>query len=252
VFAVVVDRAHARFFEITAAGATELTSLHSPAMRGGKFHSDRQGGPGWGEHGYHGRIREEERRHYGAVAEQLAGLERRNPAARLVLAGPSAAADALRRVLPAALTARVIGTARLNPTEVSPARVHQTAARLVRVHERVAERALMSELEEALGAGLAENGTRAVLRAIAQSQVRTLIVRSDVRGTGFRCGRSGRLVRSAADCLGEGAAVPVSDVVREAVADARLQRATVVTIRDPGAARRIDGMAALLRFRSRD
>jgi len=53
VLVVVVDRAHARFFEVGANDphAVELPGLSSPAMRGGKFHSDRQGGPGWGGSG---------------------------------------------------------------------------------------------------------------------------------------------------------------------------------------------------------
>lgn len=247
--AVVVDRAHARFFEVSPSGVVELASLHSPAMRGGKFHSDRQGGPGWGEHEYHGRIREEERRHYDAVAERLVALERRHPAAHVVLAGPGTAAETLRRALPAPLADRVIGTARLNPTEVTAARVGRAATRLLRMHERAAERALIGELEEGLGTGLAENGTRAVLRALAKGQVRTLLLRPDVRGTGYRCRASGRLVLSAADCLAEGEPAPVSDIVREVIDEAVRQQATVVMIQDAETARRVDGMAALLRFR---
>ncbi len=41
VLAVVTDRAHARFFDVGASEAMELTSLHSPAGRGGRFHSAR-------------------------------------------------------------------------------------------------------------------------------------------------------------------------------------------------------------------
>jgi len=40
----------------------------------------------------------------------------------------------------------------------------------------------------------------------------------------------------------------VSDLISEAIADARQQDASVVTIQDPETARRIDGLAALLRF----
>jgi peptide subunit release factor 1 (eRF1) len=248
VLVAVIDRAHARFFDVTAAGAVELSSLHSPAMRGGKFHSDRQGGPGWGEHDYHDRIREEQRRHYGAIAEQLDRLQRLHPAARFVLAGPGEAGAALRRFLPPALAERVIGTAKLNPLEVTAAAVRRTAARFQGAHQRDVERGLITALLEGLGTGRAENGARAVLRALAKGQVRTLLVRRDVRGTGFRCAASGRLVLSATDCEGEGDPLAVTDIVGEAVAEALRQRATVAVIQDPESAKAIDGLAALLRF----
>ena len=91
-------------------------------------------------------------------------------------------------------------------------------------------------------------GLRAVLRALAKGQVRVLLVRADTRAAGFRCGTSGRLVPTAADCRGEGQPVPVGDVMAEAIADARREGAAVSVIRDADAAQPIDGLAALLRF----
>lgn len=250
--AVVLDRAHARFFEVTAAGTVELPSLHSPAMRGGRFHSDRQGGPGWGEHDYHGRIHEEERRHYAGIAERLIALQRAGPLAGVVLAGPGSTAATLRGFLPPALADQVIGSAKLNPTEVTGARVKEVARRLQATHQHDTERALVSGLLEGLGTGWAENGTRAVLAALARRQVRTLLVRSDVRGAGFRCAGSGRLVLSASDCRGEGDPVPVRDLVGEAIMDAQAQDAAIVIVTDAETAKTIDGLAALLRFRQEE
>lgn len=250
--AVVFDRAHARFFEVKAEGTVELPSLHSPAMRGGKFHSDRQGGPGWGEHDYHARLREEERRHYAAIAERLIALQRAAQIGGVVLAGPGSAAAGLRGFLPPALLDQVIGTGKLNPTEVTPAAVRRIALDLNRAHQRDAERALVEGLREGLGTGWAENGARAVLAALARGQVRTLFVRSDLYATGFRCARSGRLVLSASDCRGEGAPVPVRDLIGEAIAEARSQGATIFVATQPDVVKAIDGLAALLRFRERD
>jgi peptide subunit release factor 1 (eRF1) len=90
-----------------------------------------------------------------------------------------------------------------------------------------------------------------VLRALAQGQVRTLLVRADVRGAGFRCAGSGRLVPSAADCLGEGDAVAVPDIVSAAADEARRQAVPVTLIEDPDIGKPIDGLAALLRFSPR-
>ncbi len=248
ILAVVTDRAHARFFEVNETEAVELTSLQSPAMRGDKFHSDRQGGPGWGEHAYHGRIREEGRRHVTAVAERIAAFEQLHPEASVVLAGPGTAAASLRRALPRALGERVIGTAKLSPLEVTPAIVHRTARRVSQAHERVAQRALVAAVLKGVGTGRAENGARAVLRALAKRQVRHLVVRTDVRATGFRCGESGALVLSAADCRGEGEPVPVADLVRAASDDARRQGATVTVLDDRDVAEPIEDVAALLRW----
>ncbi len=252
VVAVVLDRAHARFFEVTATETVELPSLHSPAMRGGKFHSDRQGGPGWGEHDYHGRIREEERRHHAGIVERLIALRRAGPLAGVVLAGPGSTAAALRGSLPPALADQVIGSAKLNPTEVTRARVQEVVRSLQATHQRDTERALVSGLLEGLGTGWAENGTRAVLAALARRQVRTLLVRSDVRGAGFRCAGSGRLVLSASDCRSEGDAVPARDLVGEAIADAQAQDAAIVVVTDTNTSKAIDGLAALLRFRQEE
>jgi peptide subunit release factor 1 (eRF1) len=249
---VVLDRAHARFFEVTPMGTIELASLHSPAMRGSKFHSDRQGGPGWGEHDYHDRLREEERRHFAAIAERLIVLHRPGPAAGIVVAGPGSTAMMLRRFLPPALAGQVIGNAKLNPTEVTPARVQEAARALQATHQRETERALVNGLLEGLGTGWAENGARAVLGALARRQVRMLLVRSDVRGTGFRCARSGRLVVSASDCRGDGQPVPVRDLVSEAIADAQAQDAAIVFVTDPETAKAVDGLGALLRFREKE
>jgi peptide subunit release factor 1 (eRF1) len=248
VLAVVLDRAHARFFEVTDAGVKELPSYQSPAMRGGRFHSDRQGSPGWGEHAYHGRIREEQRRHVEGVVQRLLRLDRERPADGLLVAGIGGAVASLALALPPTLADRLVATTRLNPTEVTSATVADAARRAQRGRRPAAERDLLTALEEGLGTGRATNGARETLRALAKGQVRTLLVAGEIPATGFRCPISQRLVLSASDCLGEGVPTPVSDLIREAIADARRQDATVVTIQDPVTARRINGLAALLRF----
>jgi peptide subunit release factor 1 (eRF1) len=79
--------------------------------------------------------------------------------------------------------------------------------------------------------------------------VRTLLVRSDLKGSGFRCTASGRLVLAKGDCGGEGEPRPVLDVVDEAVEEALRQGIEVIVVHDPAAAEAIDGLAAVLRFR---
>lgn len=140
VLVVVTDRAHARFFDVGPSETVELTSLQSPAGRGGRFHSDRGDSPGSGEHAYHARRQEEARRHLAAIVERLAAFERQHPGADVLLAGPGTAAGVLRRALPPVLAQRVIGTAKLNPLEVTPATVHRTATQVRTALERATRR----------------------------------------------------------------------------------------------------------------
>lgn len=127
--AVVLDRAHARVFDIGPASTVELPCLWSPATRGGKFHSERGNAPGRGERAYHGRLREEERRHLASIATRIVSLAR-DPSLEIVLAGPDNLTRALRRVLPRPVAARCIGTMHLNPKLVTPAIVKREARRL--------------------------------------------------------------------------------------------------------------------------
>jgi peptide subunit release factor 1 (eRF1) len=248
VLAVVIDRAHARFFEVTKQGAAELADFRSAAMRGKRFHSDRQGGPGWGEREYHGRVREEEHRHVAGVVEHLVQLGRARPADGILLAGPGPATAALAKALPPALANRVIGVTHLNAREATPAAVARAANSAWAAHRDVAEAELLRTMERRLGNGRATNGARETLRALAQGEVRTLILTAGLTGTGFRCATSGRLVLAAADCLGEGDAVPEPDFVARILEEGRRQGAVVEVIHNSALAKRVDGLAALLRF----
>lgn len=250
VLAVVLDRTRARFFEVTAFRAMEfLPEVRSIAMRGGKFHSDRKGAPGWGERRYHTRIREEVHDHYDAIARQLADLDHASRASGFVVAGPGKTAETLCRFLPRDLTRRVIGTARLNPKLVTNAAVYFAALAARDPHERAVERELAAQVLERVGTRWAVNGARATLRALSRGQVHTLLVRADARRSGFRCADTGRLMLSAGECRGEGAPQPVADLVCAAVQEAWRQGVSVARMRDPEAAHGLEDLAGLLRFR---
>jgi len=247
VLAVVFDRAHARFFEVAPSGATELAGIHSPAMRGGRFHSDRQGGPGWGEQEYHGRVEEEERRHVRKVLSRIEQLERRAHQPLLV-AGPKTAVAALVRALPAPLANRLIGAVRLDAAAVTPSIV-RGAVDAARIRQRPAtERALVAAMRHGLGTGRSTNGIRETLRALWHRQVRTLLIADGTRLAGFRCTRSHRLALTRSECEEEGPALSVRDLVRAAVGDALAQGAAVIVVHDPVQGNAIDGLAALLRW----
>ncbi len=245
----VLDRTAARFFEVTAFEVRELPGLHAVSTRGGRFRSDWQDSPGWGERSFHHRIEEERHRHFAAVGQRLAGLDRTYPARGIILAGSLEETRAAAQFLPPSLSARFMGAARLNPTAVRPAEVRVAALQLRREFETRRERELIAELEGKVGEGWATNGPQPTLRALARGQVRTLLIRPELTGSGYRCADTGRLVLSKAECPGEGRPLPVGDLVNEAIEEALRQRVGVVVIHEPELAEAIDGLAAELRFR---
>jgi peptide subunit release factor 1 (eRF1) len=248
VLTVVLDRTSARFFEVTAYETTELTGLRADATRGGRFHGD-QSGPGWGEHNYHNRIREEKQRHLEAIARELFQLDRARPVHGIVITGTGTEAGAVRPFLHSYLAERLLGTAKLNPKEATPATVHATTLAVREAWERASERALVADLTERLGAGWAVNGFAPTLKALARGQLRSLLVNADASVPGFRCAGSGRLALSERDCRAEGEAIPVLDVVDDAIEEALRQRLDVNVVYEPDALREIDGLAGLVRFR---
>jgi peptide subunit release factor 1 (eRF1) len=248
VLAVVLDRTAARFFEVTAYQANELPGLRANSTRGKRFRGDTDG-PGWGEHTYNNRIREEKQRHFEAVARELFAIDRRQPAHGIVLAGPGPEAAAVEPFLHSYLVERVLGTARLNPKEATPALVHQATLAVREAWERDSERALVHEMQETLGSGWAVNGMTPALRALSRGQVRALLVHADAGQPGYRCADTGRLALTERDCRGEGEPVPVLDVVDDAIEDALRQGVDVNVVYEPKARDAIEGLAGLLRFR---
>ncbi|HUF34941.1 MAG TPA: hypothetical protein VMN37_03275 [Gemmatimonadales bacterium] len=245
---VVFDRTSARFFEVTAFATRELPGLRADSTRGKRFRGD-QNGPGWGEHTYNNRIRQEKQRHLEAIARELFAIDRRHPAHGIVLGGTGNDAGAVEPFLHNYLVERVIGTARLNPKDATPAMVHGATLAVREEYERSAERALVREMLDGVGTGWGLNGLAPTLRALSRGQVRSLLVDADAAQPGFRCEDSGRLALTERDCRGEGRPLPVLDVVDDAIEEALRQGVEVNVVYEPEARETIAGLGALLRFR---
>lgn len=253
---VVYDRTSARFFRVTAGGVQELPRLTaSEATRAGRFHGPRSmSGPGMrlagaGEHNYHQRIREEKHRHYAQIANRLFELVGANGVRGIVLGGTGADASAVEPHLHPYLAKTLLGSVKLNPKSATPAEVMEAVLEVRRMSERAWEAEHVAALENGRGAGWAVNGIEPTLRALARGQVRTLLVDPTTDLPGFRCQATGRLTVTDDGCGGEGAAEPVPDVVDEAVEDALRQGCHVDVVEDEDARARVDGLAALLRFK---
>jgi peptide subunit release factor 1 (eRF1) len=104
-------------------------------------------------------------------------------------------------------------------------------------------------MKERTGTGWALNGITETLRALSRGQVRALLVNADATKPGFRCGASGRLALTEEDCRGEGAPVPVLDVIDDAIEEALRQGVDVNVVYESEARDAIEGLGALLRFR---
>ena len=256
VLCVAYDRTGARFFDVTAFGVDELPGLAAgDTTRAGRFHGASavaRPGPGFsalGEYNFNQRIRVEKQRHYAHIAQRLFELTRTNALRGIVLAGTGADAGAVAPHLHPYVARLVLGSVRLNPKTVAPPEVYTAVLTVQRGSERAWERDHIKALREGLGTGWATNGFEPTLRALARGQVRTLLVDAEGAQPGFRCTASGRLTVAADGCRGEGEAEPVPDLIDEAIEEALRQHAQVDVVEDGGARARVDGLAALLRFR---
>jgi peptide chain release factor subunit 1 len=246
---VVLDRTAARIFEVSAFAAVEIDDLRASATRGGRYHSDRQGSPGSGEHQYNNRIREEKQRHYAAIAQRLFELHRKRPVHGVVLAGPGRDAGAVAAFLHPYLAERLMGVVSLNPKQTKAPLVYEATLAARAEYEREAERDIARGLENALGEGWAVDGIPETLRALGRGQVRTLLVNADAQAGGFHSARTGRLALEELELRGDGQVHPVLDVVDDAIEEALRQRVEVEVVFDESAKAAIHGLAGLLRFR---
>ena len=232
ILAVVYDRTAARFFEITAYETVELPGVPAiDASRAGKFHgaSQRQvmsrgGTPSGsaGEYNYHQRIRTEKQRLYAQIADRIFQINRAQPLAGLVLGSVGVDAGAVIPHLHTYVHDLVLGVVKLAPRQSTPAEVREAALALREERERAWERAHADAVKDGTPRGWAVNGPEATLKALQRGQVRTLLADGhddDVR-------------------------------IDEAIEEALGQRAQVDVLYDDKARRVVDGLAALLRFRS--
>src|SRR6266849_2772678 len=143
ILAVVYDRTAARFFEVTAYGCVELTSLAGiEASRASKFHGSA------GEHNYHMRIRTEKQRFYAQIADRIFNTHRVRPLAGLLVGGVGVEAGAVIPHLHTYLHDLVMGVVKLNPKTTTKAEVRDAALALREERERAWERAHAEALKD--------------------------------------------------------------------------------------------------------
>ena len=218
ILTVLYDRTAARFFEVTAYDSVELPGLAGvDASRAGKFH-----GGSAGEHNYHMRIRTEKHRLYAHIADRVFQINREKPLSGIVLGSVGVDAGAVIPHLHSYVHDLVLGVIKLNPKKASAAEVREATLTLREERERAWERAHADAVKDGAPQGWAVNGVEPTLKALGRGQVRTLL--ADGQDGDTR--------------------------IDEAIEEALRQRAQVDVLYDEKARRVVDGLAALLRFRS--
>jgi len=246
----VADRRSARLFDVGLDGVEEIEGLVAPdATRSARFRPDRDSSPGAGEYRYHNRIREEKQRHLARVADAVARAWRTRPFDGVVVGGTGTDAEALVPHLDPAVQGKVLGTLRIPPKGVNPGDLREQALALLAESAETSAAEAVGEVAGLVASGWATDGVEPTLKALARGQVRTLIVDHDAVIPGYRMATSGRLATAPAGAKAEGEAVPVADLLDDAIEEALRQRAGVQVVRGP-MARRIARLAGLLRFRS--
>jgi len=251
--AVVTDRRSARFFDVGLLGATELEGLAAPeSSRGARFHGTvaARPGPGFGgagEYRFQNRMRDEKDRHLARVAEAATARLRSGAFDGLVIGGIGVAPDALAAHLHPSARERVTGVLQLAPKKVTPAEIRDRAMALLADRAQSHAEAAVEEFRRLLPNRWAVDGVEPTLRALSRGQVRTLLVDHEARVPGFRFAATGRLSESVSAFRGEGEALPIADLLDDAVEDALRQRAHVAVVHG-APARRFDRLAAVLRF----
>jgi peptide chain release factor subunit 1 len=249
VLVAVADRTSARMFALSFEGIEELDGLVAPdAPRGKHFteHGDRTTS---GEYKFHNRIREEKQRHLARVADAVTRAYRVRAFDGVVIGGIGVGADALLPHLPTTVRDHVLGVLNLAPKGTTAAVIREKAMELWLDAAGAAQADAVGELAGLLDSGWAVDGVDATLQALSRGQVRTLIVDQDAELAGYRFQVSGRLSRVASASRGEGEAVPLADLLDDAIEDALRQRARVAAVRG-GLAKKFDQVAAILRFRT--
>lgn len=199
---------------------------------------------------YQRSIEEEVREHLVRSAALLFDLQRRTPFDALAVGAAPELWPELARALHPYLRERLLGRFDADVEHATPEEALVAAQPLLEQAERDALARLLERLHAGLAGGeRAAAGLDAVLAALSERRVETLLYEAGFAAPGFACPDAGWVGAHASACpLGSERAQPHENVLDAAIAAALLQAADVVALRDRPELGPHGGIAALLRF----
>jgi peptide chain release factor subunit 1 len=239
---VLVSRRNARILRGTGDSVEEVATVEDDVHG---WHD--QGG--WSQPRYQRGIEKEVQDHLAHAAARLFELWKREPFDRLLVGAAEELWPAFEEQLHPYVRERVVARFDVDVERTSPAAVLEAATPVLEAEDRARERAALDRLEDGLGTGRAEAGIEAVLGAVHERRVETLLFSERLSVPGVACPRCGWLGLEAKRCPFDDTPVDRRDnVVEDAIEAAVLQSAEPLVVRYDDDLARHGDIAALLRF----
>ena len=216
----------------------------SPTAGGGKV------AQGYGEYGFQRMIENEVHQHFKNVSDKLFNYYKENNFQWLILGGPEQLRSDFSNHLHTYLEERQLGTVTVDVDYAKPDMLVEESLDLLEKMRFQKQRRLIEEFDEKLGTRLAFNGLESTLKALMRGQVRILLVADGFNREGYKCPDTGFLVLEEKEGLCPEGSKPVRviDIVDEAIEEALGQKAEVEIVADDTLKKKIDGLAAILRY----
>ncbi len=267
---VLLDRKHARFFLMGLEVIEEVEDIFEAlATRAHKFHSggstlkgaqglmkhsipSRRGAPnviqhGYGEYRFNTRLVEERHRLFKGVNDALMEMWKEHKFERLVIGSEREDVKEVENFLHEYLLERLVGYINANPSYVDLGELKEKVLDVLIRKDREEDRLALQRCKDLLGR-MSVMGTEQTLKMLQMGNVRELLVPQDYVKEGYLCPQS-HMPTLEPNCPLEGEkALPVADVVNEAIELALEERAKVRVIVEPELQREMDGLCAILRF----
>jgi peptide chain release factor subunit 1 len=207
---------------------------------------------GFSQAGYQRSVEEDVASHLRHVAGELETLYRRERFDQLTLGGPREVVSQFEELLDEELRARLTeARVSVDVGSASEAQIRRAASKLVADIDRQRERTALDHLADGLGSGgRAAGGPEAVLQALTERRVHTLLLGEGVELAGGRCPSCGLLgLRGGGACPADGTRMQPLDSLPEAAIEAALEQdAEVLIVQHYPDLEQFQGFAALLRF----
>lgn len=237
-----VDREKARIFLARMGRIREQTDIFDEVP-------GRHDQGGWAQARFQRHIDEHVAQHLKHVADVLLAFLKREKFDHLILAGPEELIPELERWLHDYLRRRIAARVTM-PMTASETEVLERSLAAEEQIEAQREREVVQRVKAEAAAGRnGVTGLKAVLDALNEGRVDTLVVPFAASHEGFRCVACGRLELDGSSCPSCGGGMePVPDVVESAVAAALRQSSRVETLTMAGESGDAGSVGALLRY----